>query len=90
MRRRTAGLEGVQGKEGVSPNSLADFLIGFQRLEPIFVKAIPTRSEGCLDRQFDSGAVSVFRFHGVRKRGEYMSEKEAVQKGYLPANGTGE
>jgi hypothetical protein len=66
MRRRTAGLEGVQGKEVVSPNSLADFLIGFQRLDPIFVKAIPTRSDGGLDRQFDSGAVSVFRFHGVR------------------------
>ena len=25
MRRRTAGLKGVQGEEGVSPNSLADF-----------------------------------------------------------------
>jgi hypothetical protein len=24
------------------------------------------------------------------KKGEYMTEKEAIQKGYLPANGTGE
>jgi hypothetical protein len=30
------------------------------------------------------------RYYGETKRGEYMSEKEAVQKGYRPANGTGE
>jgi len=30
------------------------------------------------------------RYFGKTKRGGYMSEKEAVQKGYLPANGTGE
>ena len=29
-------------------------------------------------------------YYGKTKRGEYLSEKEAVQKGYLPANGTGE
>jgi hypothetical protein len=29
-------------------------------------------------------------YYGKTKRGEYMTEKEAVQKGYLPANGTGE
>jgi hypothetical protein len=29
-------------------------------------------------------------YDGKTKRGEYMSEEEAVQKGYLPANGTGE
>jgi hypothetical protein len=30
------------------------------------------------------------RYYGKTKRGEYMSEKEAVQKGNRPANGTGE
>jgi hypothetical protein len=30
------------------------------------------------------------RYYGVTKQGEYMSEEEAVQKGYRPANGTGE
>jgi hypothetical protein len=30
------------------------------------------------------------RFYGKTKQGEYISEKEAVQKGYRPANGTGE
>jgi len=30
------------------------------------------------------------RYYGMTKQGEYMSEKEAVQKGYRPANGTGE
>ena len=29
-------------------------------------------------------------YYGKTKRGEFMSEKDAVQKGYLPANGTGE
>jgi hypothetical protein len=28
--------------------------------------------------------------YGKTKRGECMSEKEAVQKGYRPANGTGD
>jgi hypothetical protein len=30
------------------------------------------------------------RYYGKTRRGEYLSEKEAIQKGYLPANGTGE
>ena len=30
------------------------------------------------------------RYYGKTVRGEFMSEKEAIQKGYLPANGTGE
>src|ERR1700736_4440810 len=30
------------------------------------------------------------RFYGKTKQGEYISEKEAVQNGYLPANGKGE
>ncbi len=30
------------------------------------------------------------RYYGKAKQGEFMSEKEAVQKGYRPANGTGE
>ncbi len=30
------------------------------------------------------------RYYGMTKQGEYMTEKEAVQKGYRPANGTGE
>jgi|SRR5580693_2310897 hypothetical protein len=30
------------------------------------------------------------RYYGKTKRGEYMAEKEAAQKGYRPANGTGE
>jgi hypothetical protein len=29
-------------------------------------------------------------YYGKTERGEYMSEKEAVQKGYVPANGIGE
>jgi hypothetical protein len=30
------------------------------------------------------------RYYGKTKRGEYMSEKQAIQKGERPANGTGE
>jgi hypothetical protein len=30
------------------------------------------------------------RYYGKTKRGEYMREKEAVQNGYLPANGAGQ
>jgi hypothetical protein len=30
------------------------------------------------------------RYYGVTKQGEFMTEKEAIQKGYRPANGTGE
>jgi hypothetical protein len=30
------------------------------------------------------------RYYGKTTRGEFMSEKEAIQKGYRPANGTGE
>ena len=30
------------------------------------------------------------RYYGKTKRGDFMTEKEAVQIGYLPANGTGE
>jgi hypothetical protein len=30
------------------------------------------------------------RYYGKTKQGEFMSEEEAVQKGYRPANGTGE
>jgi hypothetical protein len=30
------------------------------------------------------------RYYGKTKQGEYLSEKEAIQKGYRPANGTGE
>jgi len=30
------------------------------------------------------------RYYGKTKQGEYLTEKEAVQKGYRPANGTGE
>ena len=30
------------------------------------------------------------RYYGKTKQGEYLSEEDAVQKGYLPANGTGE
>jgi hypothetical protein len=30
------------------------------------------------------------RYYGVTKKGEFMTEKEAIQKGYQPANGTGE
>jgi hypothetical protein len=30
------------------------------------------------------------RFYGNTKQGEYMTEQEAIQKGYQPANGTGE
>jgi len=30
------------------------------------------------------------RYYGATKQGEFMTEKEAVQKGYRPANGTGE
>jgi hypothetical protein len=29
-------------------------------------------------------------YFGKTKQGEYLSEEEAVQKGYRPANGTGE
>jgi hypothetical protein len=61
MRCRTAELEGVQGEEGVAPNSLADVLIGFQRLELDLVKAIPTKSDRGLDL-FASSIVAQFPF----------------------------
>jgi hypothetical protein len=30
------------------------------------------------------------RYYGKTEQGEYLTEEEAVQKGYLPGNGTGE
>jgi hypothetical protein len=30
------------------------------------------------------------RYYGKTKKGEYMPEQEAIQKGYQAANGTGE
>jgi hypothetical protein len=30
------------------------------------------------------------RYYGATKQGEFMTEKEAIQKGYRPANGTGQ
>jgi hypothetical protein len=60
-----------------------------------------TASPGASESPLNSGQVWVntksgkywkpgSRYFGKTKQGEYMSEEEAVQKGYRPANGTGE
>jgi len=47
-------------------------------------------STGILERRFGKYWKPGSRYYGKTKQGQYMSEEEAIQKGYRPANGTGE